>query len=222
MTPARKLRWIVGPLGLVAACAVLAPAGTSAQSTGPVSCPGTFTVLHNDRIGQASFPAGRYEITVRTPSTLSCQDASRQFADFLRRFDGRLPGGWRLNSKGTVFRRSGSAGKQAFRVTPADGQSEQGGSGNGTNTTRSSCPTFRVLNNDRVGSLPIPAGNYVITVKNMSCPAASQQFRQFLQKPSGNLGGGWTLRPRRAKFKNAQTGESFRIKRAPRGGGNVG
>ena len=71
-----------------------------------------------------------------------------------------------------------------------------------------------MLHNDRIGSLPIPAGNYVITVKRMSCPAASDQFRQFLQKPSGNLGGGWQLKPRKAKFRNPGTGQSFRIKRA--------
>ena len=69
-----------------------------------------------------------------------------------------------------------------------------------------------MLHNDRIGSLPIPAGNYLITAKNMGCPSASQQFAKFLQSPNGRLGGGWQLKPRKAKFRNPNTGESFRIK----------
>ncbi len=87
---------------------------------------------------------------------------------------------------------------------------EAGGGGGG----RATCPTFEVLHNDRIGSLRIPAGDYVITAKNMSCPSASRQFARFLQSPSGNLPDGWQLRPRRAKFRNPDSGESFRIKRA--------
>lgn len=76
------------------------------------------------------------------------------------------------------------------------------------------CPsTFQVLNNDRIGELQIPKGAYRITVRRMSCPDASDKFRKFLNYPNGKLPDNWTLRVARAKFRNPQTGQSFRIKR---------
>src|SRR5262245_31274858 len=91
---------IVVGVGLLLA----APTGASAQSPAPARgsttvCPGTFTVLHNDRIGALSLPAGRYVITVRTPVNLTCQGASQLFAQFLRRPKGDLPNGWGVNVK---------------------------------------------------------------------------------------------------------------------------
>ena len=79
---------------------------------------------------------------------------------------------------------------------------------------RTVCPgSFRVLNNDRIGQLNIPAGSYRITARRISCADASNQFRRFLQFPSGNLPDNWKVRPLRAKFRNPGTGASFRIKR---------
>jgi hypothetical protein len=209
-------------IAVLAATALALVPGAAGAATGDQSqtrCPGTFTVLHNDRIGQLQLPAGRYEITVRTPGTLACADASKLFADFLRRPNGDLPNGWRLNVGQARFSNRGT--NQAFSVRKArgggggsGGTGGGGGGGGGGGSGRTTCPTFQVLHNDRIGSLRIPAGNYVITVKRMSCPAASKQFARFLQSPGGRLPDGWQLKPRKAKFRNPGTGESFRIKRA--------
>lgn len=206
-----------GALSAVAALAALAalPAGASAAGDpSSTRCPGTFTVLHNDHIGALQLPAGRYDVTVRTPATLSCADASKLFAKFLQRPDGNLPSGWRLNVGQSRF--SNRSTDQAFSVREArsGGGGGGGAGGDGGGGGRQTCPTFQVQHNDRIGSLRIPAGNYVISVKNMSCQGASKQFAAFLQRPSGNLPDGWQLKPRKAKFRNPDTGESFRIKRA--------
>lgn len=73
-------------LALVAALATLALSGAASASA--ASCP-SFKVLHDDRIGPASFPAGSYEVTV--DPGLSCQAASQLFARFLQDWDGNLP-----------------------------------------------------------------------------------------------------------------------------------
>ncbi|HEX6602571.1 MAG TPA: hypothetical protein VF030_08000, partial [Solirubrobacterales bacterium] len=72
-------------LALIAACSVLALGGAAPASA--ATCP-SFKVLHNDRIGAASLPAGSYTLT--TDTGLSCQAASQLFARFLQDWDGNL------------------------------------------------------------------------------------------------------------------------------------
>jgi len=64
-------------LALGAALAALALAAVAPASA--ASCP-TFRVLHNDRIGAASLPAGNYEVKVK--AGLSCEEGSKLFARF--------------------------------------------------------------------------------------------------------------------------------------------
>jgi hypothetical protein len=81
-------------------------------------CPGTFRVLHDDRIGRLRLAAGPYRITLR--GGLSCKRASALFEHFLDDFAGTLPPPWRLNvQRGTFTRGSGSG--TGFRVKPARG-----------------------------------------------------------------------------------------------------
>lgn len=204
-------RGLVAAMLAAAALAAVPSVASAAGDQSSTRCPGTFTVLHNDHVGGLELPAGRYDVTVRTPSTLSCAEASKLFAKFLQRPSGILPGGWRVNVAQSRF--SNRATNEAFSVREArSGGGGDGGGGGGGG--RTACPTFQVLHNDRIGSLRIPAGNYVISVKSMSCQEASKQFADFLQRPSGDLPDGWQLKPRMAKFRNPSTGESFRIKRA--------
>jgi hypothetical protein len=54
------------------------------------------------------------------------------------------------------------------------------------------CPSFKVLHNDRIGPANLPAGNYEVTTDaGLSCQAASQLFARFLQDWDGNLPKPW-------------------------------
>ncbi|MGI8462569.1 MAG: hypothetical protein ACR2OC_13210 [Solirubrobacterales bacterium] len=205
MTKAPKTRNFL--LALAATCAIGMATGPAANAA-TFTCP-DFTVLHDDRIGKLQLPHGRYQVSA---TNLACSEASRQFARFLQIPSGNLPDGWSLNASSATF----SRGSSSFRVKRQNGGGSGGGGTNGGADTggRIVCPgTFRVLNNDRIGSLQIPAGNYRITARRISCQNASSQFTRFLQFPSGNLPDNWKVRSRTAKFRNLGTGESFRIKR---------
>ena len=56
------------------------------------------------------------------------------------------------------------------------------------------CPSFRVLHNDRIGPANLPAGSYeVVTDAGLSCQTASQLFTRFLQDWDGNLPKPWRV-----------------------------
>ena len=96
----------------------LPPSGGGGRhpSTGG-KCPGTFRVVHNDRIGRLRLPRGPYLITAF--GSVSCAQASTQFTSFLDNdYTGVLPRPWRLRvTTGTFLRGSGS--ENGFRVKPA-------------------------------------------------------------------------------------------------------
>src|ERR671922_1190223 len=98
--------------GLVAAGAVALMFAAPAQAA-QVTCPGTFQVLHNDRIGALQIPAGHYSIVVLDDRVLSCQAASDYFRRFLEAYHGRLPSPWVVNNSTGTFRR-GQGSRVAF------------------------------------------------------------------------------------------------------------
>ncbi|CAN5585237.1 hypothetical protein BH10ACT11_BH10ACT11_19800 [soil metagenome] len=58
----------------------------------------------------------------------------------------------------------------------------------------STCPTFRVLGNDRIGPAILPKGTYSVTVsRGFSCADASSHFTRFLQDYDGKLPSGWAV-----------------------------
>lgn len=79
-------------------------------------CPGTFQVLHNDRIGELRLPRGPYWIILLQRRGLSCAQASSLFTQFLDRPGGRLPSPWILEPQRARFRRG--PGGVGFRVKP--------------------------------------------------------------------------------------------------------
>lgn len=79
-------------------------------------CPGTFRVLHRDRIGRLRLPAGRYLITLLS-NRISCRSASNLFTQFLDDTNGRLPRPWVLSAKTGTFQR-GRGSRRGFRVKP--------------------------------------------------------------------------------------------------------
>ena len=212
---ARKGRWGLIAAATAIACVSLAPAGAQAAAKGSsTQCPGTFTVLHDDSIGALKLTAGRYVITVLTEQTLSCQKASKLFARFLRR-PGRRPPQPLAPQRRT---RPSSARAPAPRAWPSASPSSAAAvaavavavAAVAVATAPSARPSR--CSTTTASARCDPGRNYLITAKNMGCPSASQQFAKFLQSPSGRLGGGWQLKPRKAKFRNPNTGESFRIK----------
>jgi hypothetical protein len=81
-------------------------------------CPGNFHVLHNDRIGPISFPAGYYQIYIPRGAILGCGKAADKFKDFLNRPDGSLPKSWKVQSARAVFYRAINPRQRRFRVDP--------------------------------------------------------------------------------------------------------
>ncbi len=85
------------------------------------------------------------------------------------------------------------------------------------------CPSFRVLHDDRIGAAVLPAGNYEVTVSSgLSCPASSKLFARFLSDWDGNLPNPWRVTPEgsgKATFKGGSLSFSVRLSGGGGGGG---
>lgn len=184
------------------------------QVTGgtPASCPGYFTVVHNDSIGSFKVPRGPYRITPVGPQKPSCTTAFNRFREFLYDYDGVLPKPWYLNRQTATFT-LGKTSPNGFAINPYYGpKPKPTPSGKAVR-----CPaTFQVLNNDRIGALRLPKGPYYITVgRSLKCPASTSLFAQFLQRPDGNLPQPWRLNASAATFwKAGGPGVWFRVQQA--------
>ena len=205
-------------LGLL--LAVTATLGTSATALGQTAqCSASFHVLHDDHIGRLQLPNGIYQL--RT-NELTCAKASSLFSQFLNDYNGVLPRPWGYTVQGVGngrFTRGGGTGSQFFeavRVGNANGPSNGGSHAQGGGTHGALvCPaSFRVLNNDRIGSLRLARGNYQVTLLggNLTCGTASSLFRQFLNRPTGNLPGGWVVLASAGEFVKGSTQYGFRVK----------
>jgi hypothetical protein len=207
-----NLRKLAGPIAVGAAALCFAAPAHAA----PLTCPGTFEVLHNDQVGSLQLPAGNYTITVLDDATLSCARASDLFRQFLEDYDGRLQRPWRVNPSSATFRR-GRGSTTGFRVTPTNTPSGGGGGGRHP-VSGTTCPGFfRVLHNDHIGSSPVPAGRYRITllaVGRLTCPAASRALANFLQDFDGVLPRPWVLDAETGTFLRGSVHVGFRIKQA--------
>jgi hypothetical protein len=184
-------------------------------------CPGTFQVLHNDRIGTFQVPEGSYLITLLAVGRITCTEASSFLAEFLQDFDGTLPTPWVLDPEtGSFMRGSRNVG---FRIKEVVGPPNPNGGGSGSHPAGDRCPaTFRVLGNDRIGRLRLPRGRYRITVleDGPSCARASSLFADFLELFRGNLPRPWRLNVQTATFTRGSGDTGFRVKavRPSRGG----
>jgi hypothetical protein len=169
-------------------------------------------VLHGDRVGDLQLAAGNYTVTVLDSSKLSCAHASDLFRQFLEDFDGRLPRPWTLDAATATFTRAeGDGFSVAFTSVPS------GGGGGGHHPSGTTCPSFfRVLHNDVIGSLRLPAGEYRITllaVGRFTCARAAARFADFLADFDGRLPRPWVLDPQTGTFsRSAHVG--FRVKLA--------
>ena len=94
-----------------------------------------------------------------------------------------------------------------------------GGAGS---ASAAACPSFKVLHDDRIGAVVLPAGSYEVTVSGgLSCPASSKLFARFLSDWDGNLPRPWRAKAEgsgRATFTGGS--QSFSVRRV--GGGGEG
>jgi hypothetical protein len=64
--------------------------------------------------------------------------------------------------------------------------------GGAASASAAGCPSFKVLHDDRIGAVVLPAGSYEVTVSaGLSCPASSKLFARFLSDWDGNLPKPW-------------------------------
>ena len=179
-------------------------------------CPSYFTVLHNDHIGSFAIRKGRYRITLLSVGRISCAQASSYFAKFLRRL--------RRHPAAAVVRRPehrhfmrGSR-YVGFRIKPWSGPLPPNGGGGKHPSKGGKCPgTFRVQHNDRIGSLRLPGGPYLITAfGSVSCSQASKQFTSFLDNDyTGMLPRPWRLQSTTGTFlRGGGSKNGFRVKPA--------
>jgi hypothetical protein len=180
------------------------------------ACPGTFRVLHDDRIGRFPVPEGNYRITLLGVGRISCARASAYFARFLQDYDGILPRPWFIDRETGSFMRG--ARNVGFRIKELVGPVVPSGGGSGTHPTGDRCPgTFQVLHNDRIGRLRLRRGAYRITLlgDRLSCQTASRRFRGFLQDFEGVLPRPWVLSVSTATFRRGPgSNAGFRVKPA--------
>jgi hypothetical protein len=208
----RCLPLLTAALLIVLACSSSVAGAQVPAPNQPAGCP-SFQVLRDDRIGALALPAGPYAVSVGTPATLTCAQAADLFRQFLQDFDGRLPGGWRVDAATSSFSRAGgtqafsvAAGVPATPLTPAV-----------VPASGDACPgSFQVLHDDRVGSLAIPAGAYTVTLVaagRMTCAQAMSRLTAFLTDYDGRLPG-WTVDAETGTFLRGSANVGFRIEPA--------
>jgi hypothetical protein len=191
--------------GVALASAPSGGGGGQHPATGTL-CPGTFSVLHDDRIGPLRLPAGQYTVTLLSVGRFTCAQATAKFTQFLQDFDGILPGRWIVDTETGTFQRSVHVG---FRVKPT-GTAPSGGSAVGT---RCGGDAFSIDRAHRFPGLRIRPGAYRIWSLGAGCNQAAQQFGRLLDLRQGRLPRGWSLIPASATFVR-RGAPQFRVKLA--------
>ena len=97
--------------------------------------------------------------------------------------------------------------------------------GGAASASAATCPSFKVLHDDRIGAVVLPAGNYEVTVADgLSCPASSKLFTRFLSDWDGNLPKPWRATAEgsgKATFTGGSLSFSVRLGGGGGGGGNT-
>jgi len=196
----------------LAAIAALPAAAQAATATASVSC-GQFRVMHNDHIGSVKFPAGPYNMVA---SLMTCAQVTKTFQQFLQRPAGNLPKPWKVKLLSGERRRFTKVGTkvdfQATRVSDPTPTPTPSGL---------TCPgTFRVLHNDRIGAMQLPAGRYTISLLShntpgLNCASASSDFAYFLDHDAGGaLPRPWKMNASAKSFwMSPSTSDGFKVKR---------
>ena len=202
-------------VGLLVAAVALALVARPAGAANPTTCPG-FKVLHDDRIGTATFPAGSYTVTLQDAG-LDCKSSATLFARFLEDYDGNLPKPWTVANEGpgkASFLRTVSGGTVPGFAVELTAKSE--GEGAVSPTLGKLCPnTFTVNSTTVVGPLRFTKGAFLIYLpqgSGLACSQASRLFTKFLGS-GGKLPSPWKLTNQTATFYKPSnpTRSAFRI-----------
>ncbi|HTT93074.1 MAG TPA: hypothetical protein VMF55_00230 [Solirubrobacterales bacterium] len=214
---------LVGLLAALGLALVARPAGAAPAAANPTTCPG-FNVLHDDRIGAATFPAGSYTLTLQDTS-LDCKSSAALFARFLEDWDGNLPKPWTVANEGpgkASFVRAITGGTiPGFSVElTARSKGESGG----TNPDLGKlCPgTFTVNSTTVVGPLRFTKGAFLVYLpagSGITCNRAAVLFARFLGA-GGTLPRPWKVLNQTATFYKPSNPKrsAFRIE-SPNGAG---
>jgi len=193
---------------LIAALALALGARPAAAAQAPMTpaaktCPG-FNVLHDDRIGAAVFPAGRYTIKLES-ETLDCKTGGELFARFLEDFDGILPAPWKVTAEGTGRASFPRGSQPGFSVQltkkQTSGEIEKEGATNPDLGTLCRNP-FTVNHTTTLRPLRFTKGQFLIYLppgSTINCEQAVSLFRQFLAN-SPNVPSPWKLDNQTATF----------------------
>lgn len=196
-------------LSLVAIAAL--PAAAQASTASASGACGQFRVMHNDKISGVSFPAGPYNMV---NSGMSCAQTTKYFQQFLEA--GKVAKGWQvktLSGNRKRFTKLGTNPTVDFQATAASDPTPTPGG--------LTCPgTFRVLHNDQIGAMKLPAGSYTITLAShntpgLDCASASHDFTYFLNNDwAGNLPRPWKMNVAAKSFyMNNTPSDGFSVKR---------
>ncbi len=184
----------------IAAFALLAGLGFGPGRADAAGCP-SFRVLHNDRIGAASFPAGPYLLTPQPGSGLTCAQTSQLFARFLQDWDGNLPGAWRVIAQGSGKAKFVNGARAGFTVARESGEREEEEINPYVGQL---CPgTYTVNHTSIVGPLRFLRGQYLMYIPKgslITCRRASVLFTKFLAQPGGRLPAPWRVTTQTATF----------------------
>ena len=184
-------------LALVGLFALLVLNVAAAPAAGAASCP-SFRVLHSDRVGVASFPAGSYALTPAAGSGLTCAATSQLFARFLEDYDGVLPQPWRVTAQGSGKASFNRGSQPGFAVALSSG-----GGGNNPVLGRLCGGTFTVNATTVVGPLRFTRGQYLLYIPARSligCRRAAVLFSRFIAAPGGTIPFPWRLLNQTATF----------------------
>ena len=197
-------------LSVVAIAAL--PAAAQASTASASGACGQFRVMHNDSISGVKFPAGPYNMV---NSGMSCAQTTKYFQQFLEA--DKVAKGWQvknLSGNRKRFTKLGTNPTVDFQATPASDPTPTPTPGGLT-----CAGTFRVMHNDQIGAMKLPAGSYTIQLAShntpgLNCKVASNEFAYFLDNDwNGNLPRPWKMNVGAKSFYMNTPSDGFSVKR---------
>ncbi|MFT4048232.1 MAG: hypothetical protein QM648_00150 [Solirubrobacterales bacterium] len=166
-----------------------ASGGSSNRQNG--ACPGTFTVLHNDRVGTMALKAGQYKITTKG---LYCWFDASKLAYLLDYTEGtKLPSPWTVDAAMMKIQRS----PNHYLTLKYLGNS--GGGGHSTAGKTRCNSKLKVTTAGVLAGMSFPVGSYYVNVApGTTCAGAGSLFQKWLT--AGAVNNSWKVNSQTATF----------------------